>query len=135
MTTRQLGRWTTLFTFTWLIVYAPLETYVTWSIGGAGGLLHSAYILDVAGMGLMLWGALATSRGAPAGSTILAVGWSWTAAVFWRATADRFWWSSLGHSLYFGPSELWLAPAITAVAVGGFVASLVLAIRHTRGDR
>lgn len=133
MTTRRLAHWTTLFTFAWLIVYAPLETYVTWSIAGISGLLYSSYILDVVGMGLMLWGAVATKRGAPAGSAILAVGWSWTAAVFWRATADRFWWASLGHTLYFGPSELWLAPAITTVAVGAFVASLLLAIRQAKG--
>jgi len=29
----------------------------------------------------------------------MTIGWSWTAATFWRATADRFWSVSLGRGL------------------------------------
>lgn len=132
MTTERLADGLTKFTFVWLIVYAPLETFVTWSIAGVGGFLYSSYILDVVGMGLMLWGAVRTRRGSPAGSAVLAVGWSWTAATFWRATSDRFWWVSLGHELYAGPMELWLAPALTAVAVAALAASMVLVFRQAR---
>jgi len=82
-------------------------------------------------MGLMLWGAIATRKRAPAGAAVLAIGWSWTAATFWRATSDRFWWVSLGHPLYAGPVELWLAPALTALAVAGLAASMVLVFRRS----
>lgn len=116
------------FTFAGLAVYFPLETYVTWSIAGVRGFLYSSYIANVVGMGMMLWGSVATRKGQPFGPGLLATGWSWTAATFWRATSDRFWLTSLGMPLYAGPMELWLAPIVTGLAVVGLAASLVLLV-------
>ena len=130
--THRLALWVSACTFAWLAVYVPLETYLTWSIAGVRGFIHSSYILNVVGMSLMFWGAVWTRKRTPAGPALLAIGWSWTAATFWRATSDRFWWVSLGHPLYAGPIELWLAPALTALAVGGLVASMVLVFRQER---
>ena len=62
------------FTLGSLVVYAPLETYVTWS--SEHTLLLLAYLNNVVGMGLMLWGALATMWRRPHGTGVLAVGWS-----------------------------------------------------------
>ena len=83
-------------TFVWLLVYVPLETYITWSIAGLRGFGYSSYIMNVVGMGLMLWGAVSARRQQPFGPALLATGWSWTAATFWRATSDRYWWVSQG---------------------------------------
>jgi hypothetical protein len=126
---RRLHKAVVAYTFVWLAVYGPLETYVTWSIAGLRGFGYSAYIMNVVGMGLMLWGAVSARRWQPAGPALLATGWSWTAATFWRATSDRYWLVSQGHSLYAGPVELWLAPVVTALAVAGLIASLVLVLR------
>ena len=112
-----------------LAVYFPLETYVTWSIAGLSGFLYSSYLANVLGMALMLWAATAARRGRPEGPGLLAAGWSWTAATFWRATSDRYWLSSLGMPLYAGPVELWLAPIVTSIAVAAVVASLVLLVK------
>ena len=117
-------------TFAWLAVYIPLETYVTLDIAGPRGLLYASYVLNVVGMATMLWGAVTTWRRRPAGSAVLAVGWSWTAATFWRATSDRYWWAANGNTLYAGPAELWVAPLLTALAVACLVASLVLVFRE-----
>ena len=113
-----------------LAVYFPLETYVTWSIAGLLGFLYSSYLANVLGMALMLWGAIAARRGHPAGPGLLAAGWSWTAATFWRATSvSANWPSSLGMPLDAGPVELWLAPIVTSLAVAAVVASLVLLVK------
>jgi hypothetical protein len=130
--TKQLANWVSACTFTWLSVYVPLETYVTWSIAGVRGFLYSSFILNVVGMGLMLWGAVAVRLRRSTGPAVLAIGWSWTAATFWRATSDRFWWVSLGHELFAGRAELWLAPILTALALGGLAASMLLVFREAR---
>jgi hypothetical protein len=127
--TRRLAALIVGFTFAGLAVYFPLETYVTWSIAGVRGFLYSSYIANIVGMGLMLWGGVATRRGKPFGPGLMATGWSWTAATFWRATSDRFWLTSLGMHLYAGPMELWLAPIVTALAVVGLLASMLLLFR------
>ena len=132
LSTRDRGRLNvavTAYTFVWVIIYFPLETYVTLSIAGLRGLLYAAYIMNVIGMGLMLCGAVSASRRQRVAPALLATGWSWTAATFWRATADRYWWVSLGHSLYAGPIELWLGPILTALACGGLAGSLLLVFR------
>jgi hypothetical protein len=104
------------------------ETYVTVSIAGPGGLLYSAYIMNLIGMALMLWSAVAARRARPTAPGLLAAGWAWTAATFWRATSDRFWWVSQGHALFAGPMKLWLGPALTVLAMLGLFGSLILVL-------
>jgi hypothetical protein len=100
----------------------------------ARGLLHPAYIMDVVGMGLMLWGARAALKRQTVAPAILAVAWSWTAATMWRATVDRFWYASLGRELYAGRVELWLAPVITVLAVLPMIASLAVVLKQARSE-
>jgi hypothetical protein len=123
-----------VYTLVWLAVYVPAETYVTFSIAGPAGLLHPAYIMDVVGMGLMLWGARAALKRQTVAPAILAVAWSWTAATMWRATVDRFWYVSLGRELYAGRVELWLAPVITVLAVLPMIASLAVVLKQARSE-
>jgi hypothetical protein len=80
----------------------------------------------------MLWGALAVRRGRPAGAAILAIGWSWTVATFWRATSDRYWWAANNGKLFAGNAELWIAPVLTLITVASLVASMVLILRQER---
>ena len=133
MSTRRLATRLSLVTLVFLAVYVPAETYATLSIAGLPGLLYSAYILNVVGMALMFWGAMSARRFEPAGPALLSIGWSWTAATFWRATSDRFWWASQGNQLWAGNTELWLAPLLTAATVGLLIASMVLVFRTASG--
>ena len=132
--TRRFSALLAFCTFAWLIVYFPPETYVTWSIAGVRGWLYSSYLLNIAGMALMLWSAVSARRAQAIAPGLLAAGWAWTAATFWRATSDRYWWVSQGRSLYAGPVELWLAPLLTALALVMFVASLALLLRAQRTE-
>ena len=123
----RVVRW---YTFAWLAVYVPLETFVTVSSVGWRGILNQGYIANLIGMALMARGALAAKNDRAAAPGLLAAGWAWTAATFWRATAQRFWAMEHGYTLYAGSIELWLAPMITALALLGMVASLVLVARR-----
>jgi hypothetical protein len=127
--TPKLTAMVAAYTLTWVVVYFPLETFVTWSIAGPRGFMNPSYVENIVGMGLMLWGAVSAKRGRPFAPGLLTTGWSWTAATFWRATADRFWWVSLGYDLFAGRIELWLGPILTALAVIGLSGSLVLVFR------
>jgi hypothetical protein len=114
------------------LIYAPLETFVTISIEGIGGLVYSAYIMNVLGMALMFLGALFGMRGRAVAPGVMTAGWSWSAATFWRATSDRFSFTAIGGALYFGRIELWLAPILTALACMGLAASLRLVFQASR---
>src|SRR5712692_2383331 len=63
--TPKLTAMVAAYTFTWVVVYFPLETFVTWSIAGPRGLVNPSYIENIVGMGLMLWGAVSARRGRP----------------------------------------------------------------------
>jgi len=128
--TRKLATFLTGYTIVWLVVYIPGETLATLAMGGPAGLLHANYIVDLVGMGLMTWGVVSARARRASAPGVLAAGWSWTAAVFWRGTTDRFWWASLGRPLYFGPIELWLGPMLTGLAILGMIISLMLLHRE-----
>lgn len=76
----------------------------------------------------MLWGVISLRRGRPYAAGVLATGWGWTTAVFWRATNLRFWLASEGETLWYGPMELWLAPIFTMMAAAALAGSLVLLV-------
>ncbi len=91
--------------------------------------------MNLIGMGLMLWGAIATRQQRHFGPAVLASGWAWTTATFWQATRGRYWMASHGMPLYSGTVELVLAPALTALAFLALVGSLILVLRgDPRGD-
>jgi hypothetical protein len=120
------------FTWIWAIVFVPIETYLTFSNAHPS---LSGYAVNVLGVGLTLWGAVSLRTGRPYAEGVLATGWGWTTAVFWRATNLRFWFASEGQPLSFGPIELWFAPVFTVMAAAGLVGSLVLLVRgHQSSD-
>jgi hypothetical protein len=121
------------FTWIWAVVFVPIETYITWSI--AHTLLLSGYAVNVLGVGIMLWGVISLRRGRPYAEGVLATGWAWTTAVFWRGANLRYWLAAEGEPLYYGRLELWLAPVFTLMAAAALVSSLVLLVsRRRRSD-
>jgi len=108
------------FTIAWLCVYVPLETFA--SIAGAG-LVTFGYFIDVVGMVLMAAG-VASARRNPPSYVVLAAGWAWTSANFWRGTMERYWAVEQGRSLQFGPNELVVGPVLTGLAVAALAATL-----------
>ena len=120
------------FTWIWAVVFVPLETYITWSLPHTPQL--SGYVVNVLGVGIMLWGAVSLRRGRPYAEGVLATGWGWTTAVFWRATNSRYWLAAHDEPLYFGRVELWLAPVFTIIVGVALLASLVLLVGRHRGS-
>ena len=116
------------FTWMWAVVFVPIETYLTWLIPHDTRLL-SEYVVNVLGVGIMLWGVIALRRSRPYAEGVLATGWAWTTAVFWRATNLRYWLATQGEPLSFGRMELWLAPVFTMMAGAALVAALVLLLK------
>ena len=123
-----LGRILVWFTWIWVVVYLPIETYLTWSF--AGPVRLSGYIVDVLGTGIMLWGVISLRRSRPYAVGVLASGWAWTTAVFWRGTNARYWLVSQGEPLAYGSVELWLGPAFTVMAGLALLGSLVALVRR-----
>ena len=111
------------YTIIWGAVYLPLETYVSFS---NAPVYISWYTADVLGAVVMFWGAIGLRRGKAYAEGLLIVGWSWTTAIFWRATNLRFWFSDQGEPLQYGQIELVLGPTFTLMAAAGLVVSLVL---------
>ena len=120
------------FSWLWAVVFVPIETYLSFL---RTPFPFSGYTVNVVGVGITLWGSVSLRRGRAYGEGVLAAGWAWTAAVFWRATNLRYWYAAEIGDLSFGPIELWLAPLFTAMAVGAFLCSLVLLVRrHAQTD-
>ena len=114
------------YTLGWLIVFAPVETYLIFSTVGLRALVTDGYIMSVVGMGLMLWGAVSARRLQAVAPGLLASGWSWTAAIFWHAASGAFRWAYEDGALNGRNLELWLTPLLATLAVIGMVGSLVL---------
>ena len=118
------------FTWAWAVVFVPIETYLSFT---GPDISVSGYIVNVVGVGITLWGALSLRRGRPYAEGVLATGWAWTTAVFWRATNLRYELAADGAALSFGSLELWLAPVFTMLAAAALAGSLVLLVK--RDDR
>ena len=74
-----------VITLAWLAIFAPIETYLSRS-----ALLNGNYTVDLASMIMMavgVWMAFGRRRGAAA---VLAGGWAWETASFWRGATTRF---------------------------------------------
>jgi hypothetical protein len=109
-----------IFTIVWLCVYVPLETSVS-AIGE--GLFTFGYLIDVVGMALMAAG-VAAARRTPADYGMLAAGWAWTSANFWRGTMERYGAVEQGRSLQFGLGELIVGPVLTVLAMAALAGAL-----------
>ena len=123
-----------LMWFTWIsaVVFVPIETYITWSIPHTPRL--AGYAVNVIGVGIMLWGVISLRGGRQYAEGVLATGWGWTTAVFWRGTNLRYWLAAEGKSLSYGTMELWLAPVFTMMAAAALLGSLVLLVRRHKGS-
>jgi hypothetical protein len=117
------------FTWIFVVVFVPIETYLSWSSDPTA---FSGYAVNVFGVGIMLWGALSLRKARPYAEGLLATGWGWTTATFWRGTNLRYWLATHGEPLYFGSLELWLAPVFTLMAGAALAGSLVLLLNHDR---
>ena len=72
------------FTLAALAVFPALETWLAWP----DGLTDPFRLVDAAGFGLLLWGALASLRARPAAAPgVLCAGWAWTVSSGWRTLA------------------------------------------------
>ncbi|HZI80558.1 MAG TPA: hypothetical protein VFD69_13645 [Vicinamibacterales bacterium] len=89
------------FTWSWAIVFVPIETYL-----------------------------VSLRRGRPYAEGLLATGWAWTTAVFWRATNLRYEIARDGEPLDFRSLELWLAPVFTLMAGAALAGSVVLLLNR-----
>jgi hypothetical protein len=118
----------TWFTWLWAIVFVPIETYLSFL---RTPFPLSGYAVNVLGLGITVWGTFSLRRDRPYAEGVLAAGWAWTTAVFWRGTNLRYWYAAEVGDLSFGPIELWLGPIFTAMAAAALLGSLVLLV----GDR
>ena len=85
-----------------LLIYAPIETVYSWP-----ALASPYYVIDVIGMLLMLAGVVRSLRARPGTAPdVLAVGWAWSSANFWRAAFDRVSTLDRGGALRVGAAEL-----------------------------
>src|SRR5262245_17390242 len=89
------------FTLAYVVFYAPIETWASWPY-----LTSPYYLIDAIAMALLFWGAMhsraARPRRAPG---LLAAGWAWTAANYWRAFFDRVKFLNQGGELQLGAPE------------------------------
>ena len=111
-TPRTLESTVIRFTWSWALIFLPIETYLSFR---EGPISVSGYVVNVA-----------YAEG------LLATGWTWTTAVFWRATNLRYWLAGDGEPLSFGSVELWLAPMFTIMAGAALAGSLVLLLKNDR---
>jgi hypothetical protein len=124
----MLGRILIWFTWIWAVVFVPIETYITWST--THNLLNSGYAVNVLGVVIMLWGVVSLRGARPYAEGVLATGWGWTTAVFWRGANLRYWLAAEDKPLSYGPMELWLAPIFTVIAATALLCALVLLVRR-----
>jgi|SRR5947207_7945813 len=129
------------FSWIWAVVFVPTETYLSFVQIGTYLTLSTVlmpltgYAVNVFGVGIMLWGVVSLRKGRPYAEGLLATGWGWTTATFWRGTNLRYWLAAQGGPLSFGRVELWVGPAFTMMAGAALAGSLVLLLnRHRHWD-
>lgn len=118
-------------TLAFLVVYVPVETYVSWS--DAYWLLNPFYLVDLGAMLLLFWGAVRSLRARPRQAPgVLCAAYGWATANGWRATWDRAFDVMEGGSLTYGTAELSAVGCATACGLICFGLSLWLVARAER---
>jgi hypothetical protein len=119
------GLW--IFTVCFLATSVSIETAYSWRTG----LTDPYYLVKVVGWVLLASGAIQLRRSrVDAGLALLAAGYGWLAANFWRAVADRLSHIAAGQTLRLGSVELWFAGACLLVSLVGMAWSLALTFRN-----
>ena len=122
MTSRAAESRLAILTLVYLALYIPIETWASWP-----ALLSSYYLIDAIAMGLLLWGALHSLAARPRRRPgLLAVGWAWAAANYWRAFFGRVGFIEQGGALQLGAPELWTVGGalVLALVCLGFAAAM-----------
>lgn len=120
---RRRGRGLVRFTVALLVVYVPIETWYS-----LPALWDPYYLIDFAGMVLLTWG-VGRWRSEPSAASfgVLAAGYAWETANFWRALFGRVDALMQGLRLRFGAAELGFVACGLVVAFAGLVWALRLA--------
>jgi hypothetical protein len=114
-----------------LAISVPVETWYSWR----GGLTDPYYLVKVVGWILLGSGALRLGNTDPrSGLMLLAAGWAWFGANFWRAVADRFMRVAAGQTLRLGSLELWFAGGCLLTSLFGLTWCLALALRRNGAE-
>jgi hypothetical protein len=125
-TDRRLETALAYVTLALLVLYVPLETWVSLPYG----LTNPFYIIDVIAMVLLFAGAMHSLRSRPRPAPgLLCAAIAWTAANGWRATFDRIVELRRGESLDYGAAELWAVALSTLISLGGFAIGIYLVVR------
>ena len=103
-----------LGTVIFLAIYIPVETYLSRS-----NLLSPFFLVDVAGMALLLAGVL--KRGSAVSAPLLVAGYAWSGANAWRGMADRL--RAAAENRYG-----WVEADSTRILVGGAILILLAAV-------
>lgn len=101
-------------TVIFLAIYIPGETYLS-----RANLLSPFYLVDVAGMALLLGGVL--KRGSAVSAPLLVAGYAWSGAVAWRGMADRL--RAASENRYG-----WVEADATRILVVGIILILLAAL-------
>ena len=113
------------FTVVFLAIYVPIETWYS-----LPALWDPFYLVDFIGMLLLAWGAARCLRDArPQSLAILASGYAWEGANFWRALFGRLEAIASGDELRLGWAELCFVACGTIAALAALAWSLTLATR------
>lgn len=107
-----------------LAISVTIETAYSWRFG----LTDPYYLVKVVGWALLGLGILQLRRPNPeVGVVLLAAGWAWLGANFWRALADRVTRLAAGDELRLGSVELWFASGCLLVCLIGLAWSITVA--------
>jgi len=127
MDARRIETGLAWFTLGALLIYAPVETWVSLP----HGLGHPMYLVDVIGMVLLVWGGVLSLRARPRPAPgMMCAGWAWSAASGWRATS----WRGLelvrgGGPLEHGAAEMWAVASASGIALAALALSIGLVVR------
>ena len=123
MTPRSVETTIARFTLGLLLVYVPVETWVSWP----SGLTDPFYLVDVVGFALLLWGALASLRARPGVAPgVLCAGYAWSGANGWRALALRM--ETLQQGGEVDVALVWLLVIGEVVTLTGLALLLLLVV-------
>ncbi len=130
MTPRRVETLIARFTLVLLCLYAPVETWVSLP----AGLSNPFYLVDVAGFGLLLWGALASLRARPdVAPGVLCAGYAWSGANGWRALALRL--DTLRQGGEVDVTLVWILVFAEVVALTGLALLLLLVVESRTPSR